>query len=90
MIIKLQNGDKIKIESDAKREARRKYKEHSQLSVSQKLKRNLNIASNFLKAGPSITNFGNAFSALFGGYSPEDPYTTKGDPPGVGIKNFEN
>ena len=90
MIIKLQNGDKIKIESDAKREARRKYKEHSQLSVSQKLKRNLNIASNFLKAGPSITNFGNAFSALFGGYSPEDPDVTKGDPPAVGIKNFEN
>jgi hypothetical protein len=29
MIIKLQNGDKFKIESDEKREARRKFKEHS-------------------------------------------------------------
>jgi hypothetical protein len=29
MIVKLQSGDKIKIESDEKREARRKYKEHS-------------------------------------------------------------
>jgi len=29
MIIKLQNGDKLKIESDEKREARRKYKEYS-------------------------------------------------------------
>ena len=88
MIIKLQNGDKLKIGSDE--EARRKYKEHSQLSMGQKLKRNLNIASNFLKSGPNITNFGNAVSALFGGYSPENPDVIKGDPPGVGIKNFEN
>jgi hypothetical protein len=29
MIIKLQNGDKFKIESDEKREARRKFKEYS-------------------------------------------------------------
>jgi hypothetical protein len=29
MIIKLQNGDKLKIESDEKKEARRKYKEYS-------------------------------------------------------------
>jgi hypothetical protein len=29
MIIKLQNGDKLKIELDEKKEARRKYKEHS-------------------------------------------------------------
>ena len=90
MIIKLQSGDKIKIESDEKREARRKYKEHSQLSIGQKLKRNLNIASNFLKSGPNITNFGNAVSALFGGYSPEDPDLHYGEAPGVGIKNFEN
>lgn len=90
MIVKLQSGDKIKVESDEKREARRKYKEHSQLSIGQKLKRNLNIASNFLKAGPNITNFGNAVSALFGGFSPENPDITKGDPPAVGIKNFEN
>lgn len=90
MIVKLQNGDKIKVESDEKREARRKYKEHSQLSIGQKLKRNLNIASNFLKAGPNITNFGNAVSALFGGFAPENPDVTKGDPPAVGIKNFEN
>ena len=90
MIIKLQNGDKFKIESDKKKEARRKYKEHSQLSIGQKLKRNLNIASNFLKSGPNITNFGNAVSALFGGYSPEDPDLHYGEAPGVGIKNFGN
>ena len=90
MILKLQNGDKLKIESDNKREARRKYKEHSQLSIGQKLKRNLNIASNFLKSGPNITNFGNAVSALFGGYSPEDPDLHYGEAPAVGIKNFEN
>ena len=90
MIVKLQSGNKLKIEPDEKREARRKYKEHSQLSISQKLKRNLNIASNFLKSGPNITNFGNAVSALFGGYSPENPDVTKGDPPATGIKNFEN
>lgn len=90
MIIKLQNGDKFKIESDEKREARRKFKEHSQLSVGQKLKRNINIASNFLKSGPNITNFGNAVSALFGGYSPEDPDLHYGEAPGVGIKNFGN
>ena len=88
MIIKLQNGDKFKIESDE--EARRKYKEHSQLSIGQKLKRNLNIASNFLKSGPNITNFGNAVSALFGGYSPENPDLHYGEAPGVGIKNFGN
>ena len=88
MIIKLQNGDKFKIGSNE--EARRKYKEHSQLSIGQKLKRNLNIASNFLKSGPNITNFGNAVSALFGGFSPENPDIIKGDPPAVGIKNFEN
>jgi hypothetical protein len=29
MVIKLQNGDKFKIESDEKREARRKFKEYS-------------------------------------------------------------
>lgn len=86
MIIKLQNGDKLKIES----EARRKYKEYSQLSIGQKLKRNLNIASNFLKSGPNITNFGNAVSALFGGYSPENPDLHYGEAPGVGIKNFGN
>lgn len=90
MIIKLQNGDKFKIESDEKREARRKYKEHSQLSIGQKLKRNLNIASNFLKSGPNITNFGNAVSALFGGFSPENPDLHYGEAPGVGIKNFGN
>ena len=86
MIIKLQNGDKFKLES----EARRKYKEYSQLSIGQKLKRNLNIASNFLKSGPSITNFGNAVSALFGGFSPENPDLHYGEAPGVGIKNFGN
>ena len=90
MIVKLQSGDKIKIESDERREARKKYKEYSQLSIGQKLKRNLNIASNFLKSGPNITNFGNAVSALFGGFSPENPDVTKGDPPAAGIKNFEN
>lgn len=90
MIIKLQNGDKFKIESDEKREARKKFKEYSQLSIGQKLKRNLNITSNFLKSGPSITNFGNAISALFGGYSPENPDVITGDPPAVGIKNFGN
>lgn len=90
MIIKLQNGDKFKIESNEKREARRKFKEYSQLSIGQKLKRNLNIASNFLKSGPNISNFGNAISALFGGYSPEDPDLHYGEAPGVGIKNFGN
>lgn len=90
MIIKLQNGDKFKIESDEKREARRKFKEYSQLPIGQKLKRNLNIASNFLKSGPNISNFGNAISALFGGYSPEDPDIHYGEAPGVGIKNFES
>jgi len=29
MIVKLQSGNKLKIEPDEKREARRKYKEHS-------------------------------------------------------------
>lgn len=90
MIIKLQNGDKFKVESDEKREARRKYKEYSQLSIGQKLKRNLNIASNFLKSGPNITNFGNAVSALFGGFSPENPDLHYGEAPGVSIKNFGN
>ena len=90
MIIKLQNGDKLKIESDEKREARRKYKEYSQLSIGQKLKRNLNIAYNFLKEGPNATNFGNAISALFGGYSPENPDLHYGEAPGIGIKNFAN
>ena len=90
MIIKLQNGDKFNIESDEKRKARRKYKEYSQLPIGQKLKRNLNIASNFLKSGPNISNFGNAISALFGGYSPEDPDLHYGEAPGVGIKNFGN
>lgn len=90
MIIKLQNGDKLKIESNEKREARRKYKEYSQLSIGQKLKRNINVASNFLKSGPNITNFGNAVSALFGGYSPENPDLHYGEAPGVSIKNFGN
>ena len=90
MIIKLQNGDKFKMIADGKETARGRYKEYSQLSIGQKLKRNLNIASNFLKAGPNITNFGNAVSALFGGFSPENPDVTKGDPPAAGIKNFEN
>lgn len=88
MIIKLQNGDELKVESDEKSAARRKYKEYSQLSIGQKLKRNLNIASNFLKSGPSISNFGNAISALFGGFSPENPDIHYGDPPNVGIKDF--
>ena len=86
MIIKLQNGDKV--ESREKSQARKKYREHSQLSIGQKLEKNLNIASSFLKAGPNITNFGNAIYALFGGYSPENPDVNKGDPPNVGIKDF--
>ena len=90
MIVKLQNGDKIKIESAEKQEARRKYKEHSQLSIKQKLKRNFNIASEFLKSGPNIINFGNAISALFGGFSPDNPDLHYGEAPGVGIKNFGN
>lgn len=88
MILKLQNGDKFKVESDEKREARRKFKEYSQLSIGQKLKRNLNIASNFLKSGPNVSNLGNAVSALFGGFSPENPNLHYGEAPGVGIKNF--
>lgn len=88
MIIKLQNGDKIKVESTERAEARKKFNEYSQLSTKQKLKRNLNIASNFLKSGPNITNFGNAISALFGDFNPENPDLHYGEPPNVGIKDF--
>lgn len=92
MIIKLQNGDKIpiKLESNEKKSTRKRFKEYAQLSPWQTIKRNFNIASSFLKEGPNITNFGNAVSALFGGFSPENPDVTTGEPPAVGIKNFEN
>lgn len=82
MIYKLQSGDKV--------QKRKNYKDWLKLSPTQKIKRNFNIASNFIKSGPSVSNIGNAISALFGGYNPENPDLITGEAPSVGIKNLGN
>lgn len=70
-IIKLQQGD---------------YFKWKNLSREGKVKRNKQIAKQYLDKGPSIQNYYNALKAYFGGFNPKNPYLQTGEPiilPGI-------
>lgn len=64
-IIKLQQGD---------------YFKWKNLSREDKVKRNKQIAKQYLDRGPSIQNYYNALKAYFGGFNPKNPYLQTGEP----------
>lgn len=64
-IIKLQQGD---------------YFKWNNLSREDKVKRNKQIAKQYLDKGPSIQNYYNALKAYFGGFNPKNPYLQTGEP----------
>lgn len=64
-IIKLQQGD---------------YFKWKNLSREDKVKRNKQIAKQYLDKGPSIQNYYNALKAYFGGFNPKNPYLQTGEP----------
>ena len=71
-IVKLQLGD---------------YFKWNNLSREDKVKRNKQIAKQYLDKGPSIQNYYNALKAYFGGFNPKNPYLQTGEPtilPGMG------
>ena len=64
-IIKLQQGN---------------YFKWKNLSREDKVKRNKQIAKQYLDKGPSIQNYYNALKAYFGGFNPKNPYLQTGEP----------
>lgn len=64
-IVKLQQGD---------------YFKWKNLSREDKVKRNKQIAKQYLDKGPSIQNYYNALKAYFGGFNPKNPYLQTGEP----------
>lgn len=64
-IVKLQQGN---------------YFKWNNLSREDKVKRNKQIAQQYLDKGPSIQNYYNALKAYFGGFNPENPYLQTGEP----------
>lgn len=50
------------------------------MSPGQKRDRNATIAGTFLKRGPSISNYWNAAKAYFGGFNPDNPKLSTGEP----------
>lgn len=68
-IVKLQLGD---------------YFKWNNLSREDKVKRNKQIAKQYLDKGPSIQNYYNALKAYFGGFNPKNPYLITGEAPNPG------
>lgn len=61
-----------------------RFNDWDNLSFMDKQKRRMNIAGQFIQEGPSINNIGNAISAVFGGYDPENPMLITGIAPTPG------
>lgn len=73
MIIKLQNGNILKLskeESD--------YLNWKKLSPKQKQQSRINKAKAYLNSGPNITNFWNAFQSYIGNKDPKNPHLNIG------------
>ena len=60
------------------------YFQWNNLSREDKVKRNKQIAKQYLDKGPSIQNYYNALKAYFGGFNPENPYLITGEAPSPG------
>lgn len=56
------------------------YFKWNNLSREDKVKRNKQIAKQYLDRGPSIQNYYNALKAYFGGFNPKNPYLQTGEP----------
>ena len=79
MIIKLQNGNILKLskeESD--------YLNWRKLSPEQKRQIRINKAKAYLNSGPNITNFWEAFQTYIGNRDPENPNLNTGEAPSPG------
>ena len=63
---------------------KQKYDEWNQLSALDKLKRNFNIARQFISESPRLENVYNAAQAMLGEYNPQNPYLITGVAPSVG------
>ena len=77
---KHQNGGILEDRSVEKQ----KYDEWNQLSALDKLKRNFNIARQFISESPRLENVYNAAQAMLGEYNPQNPYLITGVAPSVG------
>ena len=60
------------------------YFQWNNLSREDKVKRNKQIAKQYLDKGPSIQNYYNALKAYFGGFNPKNPYLITGEAPSPG------
>ena len=65
---------------------KQRYDEWNQLSTLDKLKRNFNIARQFISESPRLENIYNAAQAMLGEYNPQNPYLITGVAPSVGRK----
>ena len=63
---------------------KQKYDEWNQLSALDKLKRNFNIARQFISESPRLENVYNAAQAMLGEQNPQNPYLITGVAPSVG------
>ena len=63
---------------------KQRYDEWNQLSTLDKLKRNFNIARQFISESPRLENVYNAAQAMLGEYNPQNPYLITGVAPSVG------
>ena len=63
---------------------KQRYDEWNQLSALDKLKRNFNIARQFISESPRLENVYNAAQAMLGEYNPQNPYLITGVAPSVG------
>lgn len=61
------------------------YIKWNNLSREDKVKRNKQIAKQYLDKGPSIQNYYNALKAYFGGFNPKNPYLITGEAPSPGF-----
>ena len=57
-----------------------RYLQWRRMTPQQKRDRNATIAQNFLSKGPSISNYWNAAKAYFGGFNPDNPKLSTGEP----------
>lgn len=80
---KHQSGGSITY-TDPYLEDKRRYDQWNSLSYIDKLKRNFNIARQFISESPRIQNLYNATQAILGEYDPQNPYLITGVAPAVG------
>ena len=69
------------------------YFQWKNLSREEKVKRNNQIAKQYLDQGPSIQNLYNALKAYLGGFNPKNPYLITGEPsilPGSNLSSVAN